>query len=278
MRTTNFFGTEITRQIFGDNPFNGHSYIPEKYGGEEMIDYYTADNAVKAMFEAEKNGITACMPLATDFILRVLRQYRNEGGKMHIIFQPYPAIDLKINIRMMLDAQPIAIYHQGTTTDNLTESGDIDTLRGNIEMLKDTGLPIGLGTHVPETVMRSEDESWGVDFYSACLCNARKNDPGRQSGFVTGETKKLVFDIEDRFDMFKVVQSVQKPFILYKLFAGGQIFLGKNDDEIHQVVVDAYTEVFQSIKDTDVVCFGAFEKYKREIKENADVFKAVCPA
>lgn len=277
MRTTNFFGTEITRLILGDNPFNGHSYIPEIYSGTEMIDYYTAENAVAAMFEAERNGITACMPLATDFILRVIRQYRNEGGRMHIIFQPYPAIDLKINIRMMLEMEPIAIYHQGTTTDNLTESGDFDTLRDNIKMLKDTGLPIGLGTHVPETVTLSEDEDWGVDFYSVCLCNARKNDPGQQSGFITGETKKLTFDIEDRFDMFKVIQRIPKPFILYKLFAGGQLFYGKTEDEIHDAIVNAHTEIFDVIKPTDIVCFGAFEKYKKQIKESADVFKAVCP-
>lgn len=39
-----FFVTQVTRLVMGDNPFNGHSYIPDICSGNEMIDYYTADN------------------------------------------------------------------------------------------------------------------------------------------------------------------------------------------------------------------------------------------
>jgi hypothetical protein len=274
MKTVDFFGTKVSRLIMGDNPFNGHSYVPEIYDGEEMMDYYTAGNAVKALFEAEKNGISACMPLATDYMLRVLRDYRNQGGSMDFIFQPYPAIDLSINVRMMMAMEPIAIYHQGTTTDNLTESGDIKTLRENIKILKDTGLPIGLGTHVPQTVVMSEEQDWGVDFYSTCLCNARRGDEGRQSGFITGETKKLVFRIEDRHDMYDVVNEVSKPFILYKLFAGGQIFYDKDEAQVKTAIYDAFKEADERIKDTDLLCVGVYQKYKNQMKENVDIFES----
>ena len=54
--TVNFCGTEITRLILGDNPFSGHSYIPEMVSGSEMLDYYTADNIIKALFDSEKAG------------------------------------------------------------------------------------------------------------------------------------------------------------------------------------------------------------------------------
>ena len=40
--TTDFFGTPITRLILGDNPINGHSYIPDITPGGEMMDYYTS--------------------------------------------------------------------------------------------------------------------------------------------------------------------------------------------------------------------------------------------
>ena len=32
-----FFGYQVTRLLLGDNPFNGHSYIPEVHGGDEMM-------------------------------------------------------------------------------------------------------------------------------------------------------------------------------------------------------------------------------------------------
>ena len=102
--SVDFYGTQITRLILGDNPFTGHSYIEDIHSGEEMKNYYTAEKCVRALFEAEENGINAYMALADPFILRVIRQYRNEGGKMHIMFQSYPVIDLEVNIRQIMES------------------------------------------------------------------------------------------------------------------------------------------------------------------------------
>jgi hypothetical protein len=124
--TVDFFGTQVTRLIVGDNPFSGHSYVPEIATGQEMMDYYTADRIVQTLFAAEAAGYNTYLPLGNPFILRVLRQYRNEGGKMHLIFQSYPTIDLSVNIRQMMECRPLAIYHQGTTTDCLVEAGQAD--------------------------------------------------------------------------------------------------------------------------------------------------------
>ena len=107
--TIDFFGTPVTRLIMGDNPLTGHSYVEDVHTGEEMMDYYTADNCVKALFTAEENGINTLCALGCPFILRVIRQYRNEGGKMNILFQSYPPIDLAVNIRQMLAVKPIGI-------------------------------------------------------------------------------------------------------------------------------------------------------------------------
>jgi len=126
-----FFGTKVSRLIVGDNPINGHSYVPEVYPSGEMLDYYTAQNAVKALHEAERSGVNTILPLANDFMIRVIRQYRNEGGEMNLIYQSYPPIDLMVNVRMMMETKPIAIYHQGTTTDNLCESGNFKKLHDN---------------------------------------------------------------------------------------------------------------------------------------------------
>ena len=176
--TVDFFGTPVSRLFLGDNPVNGHSYIPEVCSGEEMMNYFTAQRVVEALFEAEKLGYTTCLPLANDFMLRVIRQYRNEGGKINWIFQPYPAIPVEVNVRMMMACNPIATYHQGTTTDGLCEAGKVDVLRDNIKKLKALGKPVGLGTHVPETILRSEDEDWGVDStWPACHTRKRGGEP-----------------------------------------------------------------------------------------------------
>ena len=272
--TVDFFGTQVSRLFPGDNPINGHSYIPEITDGEEMMDYFTAQKVVESLFYAKELGYTACLPLANGFMMRVIRQFQNEGGKMDWIFQPYPAVAVPVNARQMKAYDPIATYHQGTTTDGLVEAGKVDVLLDNIKALKELGTPVGLGTHVPETVLRSEDEDWGVDFYMACLHNSRKRG-GEPSSFITGKKKHLKFFIEDRQEMFDVIRQVQKPCIAFKILAGGQLFYGKTQEEIPGVVEAAFRETFANIKPTDLATVGFFQRDKDQLRENAEVVRKV---
>ena len=272
---TNFFGTEVTRLILGDNPFNGHSYINDIHSGEEMLNYYTANECVRALFEAEENGINTYMALADPFILRVIRQYRNEGGRMHIAFQSYPPVDLEINISQMMKCSPIAIYHQGGTLDYMYETGHIDELHKRLEQIRSSGVITGMGTHVPETLLQAEKENWDVDFYMTCLYNARKTQRGQQSGFITGKPKELVFYHEDRLLMFEAIQAVSKPCIAFKIFAGGQLFYKKSKAEISSLAEAAIKEAYENIKSNDMICIGVFQKEKNQIMENAKIAKRI---
>jgi hypothetical protein len=132
------------------------------------------------------------------------------------------------------------------------------------------GKPVGLGTHVPETILRSEDEDWGVDFYMACLHNTRKRG-GEPSSFITGKAKHLKFFMEDREEMFKVIRQVQKPCIAFKVLAGGQMFYGKTPEEIPGVVEAAFRETFANIKPTDLATVGFFQRDKDQLRENAEI-------
>jgi len=272
--TVDFFGTQVSRLFLGDNPVNGHSYIPEIHSGSAMMDYFTAERVVKSLFEAEKLGYTTLLPLANGFMTRVLRQYRNEGGKMNWIFQPFPAIPVEVNARQMMACDLLATYHQGTTTDGLVEAGKIDVLRDNIQKLKACGKPVGLGTHVPETILRSEEEDWGVDFYMACLHNSRKRG-GEPSSFITGKVKHMKFFMEDRPLMLEVIQQVQKPCIAFKILAGGQMFYDKTPAEIPGVIEDAFRETFSNIKPNDLACVGFFQRDNDQLAENAEIAKRV---
>ena len=273
--TVDFFGTQVTRLILGDNPFCGHSYLSDINSGTEMLDFYTADQCVRALFEAEENGINTYMALADPFILRIIRQYRNEGGKMNIMFQSYPPIDLQVNIGQMMACNPIGIYHQGGAFDYMCESGEIDELHRRLELIRSAGVAAGLGTHVPETAIQAERENWDVDFYMLCLYNARRTQRGQQSGFITGKPKQLVFYPEDKTLMFDAIREVKKPCIAFKIFAGGQIFHKKSEAEIPGIAEAAIKEAYANIKPSDTICIGVFQKDKNQIKENADIVKKV---
>lgn len=272
--TADFFGTPVSRLILGDNPINGHSYIPDVITGDEMMDYFTAQRVVEALFAAEKLGYNTCLPLASGFMLRVIRQYRNEGGRMHWIFQPFPAVTLEVNVRQMAACDPLAVYHQGTTTDGLVEAGQVNVLRDNLKKLRELGKPVGLGTHVPETILRAEEEDWGVDFYMACLHNTRKRG-GEASSFLTGKRKHIRFCNEDRSLMLRVIRQIPKPCIAFKVLAGGQLFYDKAPGEYPAVIEEAFRETFEGVKPSDFAAVGFFQRDEDQLGQNAGIAEKV---
>lgn len=274
MRTVDFFGHRITRLIVGDNPFNGHSYIEDILPGSEMKAWYhSANRFYEALFEIESNGYNCMLPLAMPEVTDILLEYRRDGGKMHFIFQPYVPEETAKNIARMASAGPIAVYHQGTTTDFLYENGQTGKIKETMAMYHAMGIPVGLGTHRPDVIELSEEENWDTDFYVACLQNARRGREGAASGFITGETKMgLLFYPEDRPVMLDLIAKVTKPCIAYKIFAGGQMFMHKPDEAVRAGIREAYREVFSGIKPNDLAAIGVFQKYKDQLREDAELF------
>lgn len=177
-----------------------------------------------------------------------------------------------VSMRQMASVGAIGVYHQGTTTDFLYESGRCDEILAMIAKYKKMGIPVGLGTHRPDVIEKSENEGWGVDFYLACMQNARRNREGEPSGFITGKSKsKLIFYPEDRPVMLETLKKVEKPIIAFKIFAGGQMFLGKSEEEKKQLIKGAYNEVFTALKPNDIAAVGVFQRDSDQIKQNADL-------
>ena len=72
--------------------------------------------------------------------------------------------------------------------------------------------------------------------------------------------------------MLDALKNVQKPIIAFKLFAGGQMLVEKEDAERRNLIKDTYRTVFSSLKENDLGVVGVFQKYHDQIKENVDVF------
>jgi len=186
-------------------------------------------------------------------------------------------MDQDVSMRQMMQLNTIGIYHQGTTTDYLYETGQCDKIREMISRYRAMGVPVGLGTHRPDVIDMCDREGWEVDFYLACMQNARKNREGEQSGFITGKTKQgLIFYPEDRPIMLERLKTVKKPIIAFKIFAGGQMFLGKSEEEKRKIIKGVYDEVFTALKPDDLAAIGVFQRDRDEIRENTELFREWC--
>lgn len=273
MNNVNFFGNSVSKLIIGDNPMTGHSYIEDRISGQEMKSWYTAERIKEALYKMEQCGYNTMLPLADPYIMRILQEYQLDGGKLKFIWQPYMPMDQEVSMRMMKEMATIGIYHQGTTTDFLYENGRADEIKARIAQYRKLGVPVGLGTHRPDVIELSENEGWDVDFYVACLQNARRGREGEASGFITGKTKaKLIFYPEDRPVMLDLLKKLSKPVIAYKIFAGGQMFLGKSHDEIRELIKGVYDEVFTALKPDDLAAIGVFQRYSDQLHENAELY------
>ena len=278
MQYVDFLGHKVSKLIVGDNPFNGHSYITNYVTGKEMLDYHTEDKILEAMHKMEELGINTMLPLADPYIIRVLKHYRNNGGKINFIFQtftPYMTTyeTAKISIRNMMSVDPIAIYLSGTYTDVRFETDRNHEIIGMLELLKTSGVPIGFGTHRPDLLEHCEKENWNPDFYFACMYNARKNREGEESGFITGKSKSgLVFYPDDRAVALETLKKIDKPIIAYKIFAGGQMFVEKSEDERRGLIKETYDTIFNTLKSNDFACMGIFQKHYDQLTENVSIF------
>ena len=278
MEYVNFYGHTLSKLIVGDNPYNGHSYIPEWVNGTEMKLHYTEERILADIKKMEDMGINTMLPLADPFIIRVLQHYRAAGGKMNFIFQTYrPMMELpEVTIRMMLDVQPIGIYFSGTYVDLSYETGRAQDLLDMLKIFREKapGVKIGLGTHRPDVIRTAESEDWGFDFYMACLYNGRRGREGEESGFITGKTKSYLYFLpSDRALMLDALKDVKRPIIAFKLFAGGQMLVDKTEEERRALITDVYETVFTALKPDDFGVMGIFQKYHDQLAENVSIFE-----
>ena len=240
MKYVDFYGNKISKLIVGDNPFNGHSYITDYVPDEEMLDYHTEDRILEAMHKAEDLGINTMLPLADPYIIRILKHYRSNGGKMNFIFQLYAPMNIDVSMRQMLSVDAIGAYISGSFVDVRYETGRNHEILEMLEKLHGMGIKVGLGTHHPEVVELSEKEGWNTDFYLACMYNLRRQREGEESGFLTGKSKSGVkIYPSDRQIALDTLRGVKKPIIAFKIFGGGQMLVDKNEDQRKAAIMDA---------------------------------------
>jgi len=260
----NFFGHKVSRLIVGGNPISGNSHLSRETD-REMVDYFTSENSKKLLFECERQGITAMQLRGDRHVLRLLHEYRSEGGKLLWIAQTVSELaDIKASVRGMSAYQPIAVYLHGTRADNYWKTGMIDRLKADLAALRESGVPVGLGSHTPEVIQDSEEKGWDVDFYMASLYNPYKLTPGwRESFLVSGKHEPEVYEDSDRDKMSSVIRQVKKPCLAFKILAAGR------NAQTPQRLREAFEFALRSIKSSDAIVVGMFPKGTDQVAKNA---------
>jgi hypothetical protein len=257
---------EITRVLVGHNPIKGQSHFSPELS-REMRDWFAEDKSrgLELLHRSEQLGINTCQ-MGAPIVETLLRAHYARGGRLQWIstFYSKPGEGKEELARILqMDPKPIGIQQFGNMSDALMRDGKIDLAQENLKMLRDAGVLVGLGSHNHEVIDYAEQRGWDVDFYQ---CSFYRSWFGIHRAKTTrGED----FREDARQSMIRTIRQVSKPVIAFKVL-GANRHCGTPAD-VERAIRFALT----SIKPTDVVLLGMWQKHKDQVGENVGYARKV---
>ena len=262
---------QVTRFISGGNPLCGNSHFSAELD-IEMREYFTSECIVEYLHSLQAAGINT-LQARGDYhrILHWLELFRREGGQLHWIAQTASEMsDVFQNIRILAAAGAAGVYHHGTRTDRFWREGKIEKVADYLKAMRDAGVQVGLGTHIPEVIEYAEEKGWDIDFYMACFYNLSRKP--RESALVDPKAASIdeEFLATDPPRMCQVIQQTEKTCLAFKILAAARLCTTPKD------VAAAFRFAFENIKPTDAVVVGMFPKGDDQIAMNVQHALTAC--
>lgn len=152
---------QVTRLFLGCNQVSGYAHSRDLNYVNHLMREYQTDQRVLTTWElCEEQGINTLLSDPFEKPVRLMKQYRRERrGKIQWISEIHPKkyqyeirlLDLKENLKEVLDNEPNALYIQGAICDAFVRRGLVEELGEALELMKQSKLPSGLGAHSVET-------------------------------------------------------------------------------------------------------------------------------
>ena len=256
-----FGGVEISRMVLGVNPFYGFAHYNNNFG-TVMKEWYTQDKVCDVMHQANRFGINAFNYVHLDRGPEDWARFVAEGGKMHLVIQVTAGVDVEMLVKTL---HPLALQRQGEVVDAAYHDGQMESVKEWCKKVRDLGVMVGVGTHIPEVIARIEEENWDVDFYSGCVYNRRRTAEEWKK-VLNGQVMEMPYEVYLKSDpprMYKAIRQTRKPCFAFKILAAGRIA----DNGIER----AFRTAFDSIKPIDGVYVGIFPRVKDEVREDAEI-------
>jgi len=228
-----------------------------------MEDYFNAENTKKMLHRCEELGINAVQMRGDKHIMRLLREFRLEGGNLHWIGMGARELaSFENNINQMSGMKPSLLFLQGVSTDELYHAGEFDEIIRRLEVMRKTGIPTGLATHMPEVIEYAESHNFNADFYMCCVYNI--SVPERQKLWYSTGNEDHCFVESDIPLMYQAIRSVDKPCLAFKILGSSRRC------ESQESVAAAFKECFDSIKENDVAVVGMYPKDIDQVALNVE--------
>ena len=242
MDHTKIDGLQVSRLLLGSNPFSGFSHQGIARD-EQMVRHYTVARIKQALLDAERLGIGGLVARTDFHVMRMLLEYRDEGGRLAWFAQTCPEVgDSEACVRRAARGGAVACHIHGGVMDHLVANGRADEVKSAVALTRSLGMKAGIAGHTP-AVFEWAERNLDVDYYMCCYYNPtpRTDDPEHVHGAVEEYRE------EDRRAMTELIQGLSRPVIHYKILAAG-----RNDPE------EAFAYCAAHLREQDLVCIGVF--------------------
>ena len=248
----------VSRMICGANCFNAGSHL-SVFVNNEMRAYFTPDQIIKTLRRCQEVGINCWQSGHGNYDL--YRRFIDEGGKMHFLAIEAGKPDV---LKKLATGGCIGVAHHGEVTDNLFKTGQLDKVNEFLKQVRDSGLLVGVSTHMPAVVDAIESKGWDLDYYMTCVYERHRSaaDLEKLLGHVPVPVGE-VYLTSDPPRMFKAIQQTKRPCLAFKILAAGRL------SDRPDLVSKAFADTFAAIKPTDGVIVGMYDKFSDQPAENA---------
>jgi hypothetical protein len=260
----------VTRLIVGGNPVYGYSHFNRLLSGHQIA-WHTPPRVVELLKRCERAGINAWQNSYAKRTLDDLDRARAEGVKLHWLCLGKPDWDRHPeHVDDAAKRKPIGIAPHGALAERLHRQKKLTVLTDLLKRVRDRGVLVGLSAHNPALVELAEAKGWDVDYYMCCLYYLTR--PREEFQKLLGKELPLgeIYLPSDPPRMFKVIRSVKKPCLVYKVLAAGRR-VGTPEE-----VRGCFATALKNVKPTDALIVGMYQQLGDQVGENAGIVRALC--
>lgn len=260
-----FGNHHLSRLIAGSNTINGCSHL-SRFVNMQMIRYYTTERILDHFKQCEQQGVNTWQSVPDN--LDLYKMYREQGGTINFISLGWQKDEDPQMLKNLAEAGAIGVAHHGEFTDMSFKRGKISEVQEYCKKIRDTGMMVGVSTHMPAVMRHILDEDWDVDFFMCCVYERHRSREALLE--LLGDVPIPVSEVyleKDPARMFELMRQTDKPCLAFKILAAGRLC----DRQEH--VEQAFKSTFEQIKPNDAVIVGMYTEYEDQIGINAQYVK-----
>ena len=208
---------KLSRMILGGNLVGGWAHARDLIYVDKLVkSYHSRDKIFETFLLAEKCGINTF--LTNPSLCEIVTEYwkRQIGNIQFISDCAYRGTDVMTGIKMSVDAGAHSCYVQGGIADAWIKRGKIDDIVKALEMIRQNGLPAGIGAHELSTVKACVEHGIKPDYWMKTIHNINY-----WSANANSEYDNIWCKNPD--ETVSYMSSLQEPWIAFKVLAAGAI-------------------------------------------------------